>query len=64
MDVRIDIPTPDKLGLRIPSGNETGAKQFWLPGGKLPDGNFEAVIDAGKISSELFQTTPLKWRTL
>jgi hypothetical protein len=58
--VRIDIPSPDKLGLRIPSGNEAGANQFWLPGGKLPDGNLEAVIDAGKISSELFKTTPLK----
>jgi hypothetical protein len=57
--VRIDIATPEELGLRIPSGNEAGANNFWLPGGKLPDGNLEAVIDAGKIPAERFITTPI-----
>lgn len=50
--VRIDIATPGELGLRIPSGNEAGASEFWLPGGKLPEGNFEAIIDAGEISAD------------
>ncbi|MDZ3991659.1 DUF6861 domain-containing protein [Pseudomonas sp. Teo4] len=57
--VRVDIPDPRQLNLRIPSGNEAGANEFWIPGGKLPDGNSEAVIDAGAISAELFRTTPL-----
>lgn len=45
--VRVDIPNPRDQGLRIPSGNETGANDLWIPGGKLPDGNLEAVIDIG-----------------
>ena len=42
---RIDIPQPQKLNLRLPSGNEAGADSLWLPGGKLPTGYNEAVID-------------------
>jgi hypothetical protein len=34
----------------MPSGNETGANDLWIPGGRLPDGNLEAVIDVGDIS--------------
>ena len=43
--VRIDIPKPKKLKLRMPSGNEIGANALWLPGGLLPTGYKEAVID-------------------
>ena len=43
--VRIDIPKPKKLRLRMPSGNEIGANALWLPGGLLPTGYKEAVID-------------------
>ena len=43
--VRIDIPKPKKLRLRMPSGNEIGANVLWLPGGLLPTGYKEAVID-------------------
>ena len=43
--VRIDIPKPKKLKLRMPSGNEIGANVLWLPGGLLPTGYKEAVID-------------------
>lgn len=57
--VRIDIAAPNELGLRIPSGNEAGANEFWLPGGKLPNGNFETIIDASNISADRFITTPL-----
>lgn len=57
--VRVDIPAPKDLNLRIPSGNEAGANEFWLPGGKLPNGNSEAVIDAGATATGIFQTTPL-----
>jgi hypothetical protein len=47
------------LNLRIPSGNEAGANEFWIPGGKLPDGNSEAVIDAAGIAAKMFNTSPL-----
>lgn len=57
--VRVDIPDPKQLNLRIPSGNEAGANEFWIPGGKLPDGNSEAVIDAAGISAKMFSTSPL-----
>lgn len=43
--VRIDIPLPRYLGLRMPCGNEGGANELWLPGGFLPTGYREAVID-------------------
>ena len=43
--VRIDIANPKALNLRMPSGNETGANPRWLPGGKLPTGYSEAVIN-------------------
>jgi hypothetical protein len=57
--VRVDIPDPKQLNLRIPSGNEAGANEFWIPGGKLPDGNSEAVIDAAGIAAKMFNTAPL-----
>lgn len=44
--VRIDIFDPYSLNLRMPTGNEGGANDLWLPGGKLPTGLWEAVIDA------------------
>jgi|SRR5450830_1516042 len=57
--VRIDIPAPKDLNLRIPSGNEAGANELWIPGGKLPTGSSEAVIDAGSIAPTDFSWTPL-----
>ena len=42
---RIDVPKPKDLNLRMPSGNEMGANQHWLPGGHLPTGYREAVIN-------------------
>jgi hypothetical protein len=56
--VRIDIKTPKKLNIRIPSGNETGVNEFWIPGGKLNNGNFEAVLDA--IPREYYSEKILK----
>lgn len=48
--LRIDISNPNQYNLRIPSGNEAGAKNiYWLPGGKLPYGLSEAIIDIQKI---------------
>lgn len=45
-DVEIRNFSPDELsGLRMPSGNEAGANDGWIPGGYLPTGVPEAVID-------------------
>lgn len=43
--VRIDVLSPQSIGLRMPSGNESGANPLWIPGGKLPNGQSEAVVD-------------------
>ncbi|MBM4252044.1 MAG: hypothetical protein FJ146_08745 [Deltaproteobacteria bacterium] len=43
--LRLDIQYPQKIGLRLPSGNEPGANSHWLPGGILPSGSTEAVVD-------------------
>lgn len=51
---RVDFPSPDELNLRVPSGNEAGANKLWIPGGKLPNGASEAVIDAGKLPASRY----------
>lgn len=56
--VRIDIPNPESFGLRMPSGNEAGANQMWLPGGLLPDGSAEAIIDGSGIPPEGYSVKP------
>lgn len=40
------IPNPESLHVRIPSGNESGANEFWIPGGFTSGGEPEAVMDA------------------
>lgn len=42
---RIDVPKPRDLDLRMPSGREAGANDDWMPGGKLPGGGSEAVVN-------------------
>lgn len=42
--VRIDISNPK--GLRMPSGNELGANNKWIPGGFNAAGKAEAIIDS------------------
>lgn len=58
--VRVDIPDPQDLNLRVPSGNEAGANELWIPGGKLPNGNSEAVIDVAGVPASRYETTPLQ----
>lgn len=57
--VRVDIPGPDKYDLRMPSGNEAGANDQWLPGGRLPDGAREAIIDGGRVPHDDYKVTDL-----
>ena len=59
--VRVDIPNPRELNLRIPSGNEAGANDLWIPGGSLPDGSLEAVIDVGDFPSGRFGYTKIRY---
>ncbi|MGK8933014.1 RHS repeat-associated core domain-containing protein [Pluralibacter gergoviae] len=54
--VRIDIPNPS--GLRMPSGNEPGANEFWLPGGKTSGGIPEAVIDQTPVTEAVISKLP------
>jgi hypothetical protein len=53
--VRIDIPKP--TGLRMPSGNETGANGNWIPGGLSSGGVPEATINPAKPGS--YTMTPI-----
>jgi hypothetical protein len=55
--VRIDVSEPENYGLRMPSGNEAGANSQWLPGGFLPDGLPEAVIDGRDIPPDDYTIT-------
>jgi hypothetical protein len=42
--IRIDFKLTDKYKVEMPTGNEWGTNSLWIPGGKLPDGNLEAII--------------------
>lgn len=59
--VRVDIANPRELNLRVPSGNEAGANDQFIPGGFTEGGLPEAVIDAGQISPDRFSTTSLEF---
>lgn len=53
-DVEIRYFSPDELtNLRIPSGNEAGVNDNWIPGGYLPTGIPEAVIDVPESATGL-----------
>jgi len=41
----LEVAQIDSPKVRLPSGNETGASQYWLPGGYTSGGVPEAVID-------------------
>lgn len=57
--VRVDFKADamDDLNVRIPSGNEAGANDQWLPGGLLPSGANEAVLDGAKANASQYTTT-------
>ena len=54
--VRVDIPNP--TGLRMPSGNERGANELWIPGGYTSGGIMEAAIDP--VNSGDYTVLPIK----
>lgn len=55
--VRVDVPNPKEYNLRIPSGNEAAVNGLWIPGGKLPTGHLEAVVDIQRESPGLIKST-------
>jgi hypothetical protein len=59
--VRVDIPNPKGVNVRIPSGNEAGANSQWIPGGKLPGGNHEAVVDLQDAPKGTWKATPINF---
>lgn len=42
--LRIDFKLNKKYRVTMPTGNEFGTNNLWIPGGKLPEGNSEAII--------------------
>jgi len=58
--LRLDVSNPRDFNLRVPSGNEAGANDLWLPAGKLPTGGNEAIIDGGKMSPSDYNIGPVK----
>lgn len=58
--VRFDIKNPQDLNVRIPSGNEFGANEHWIPGGYTDGGTAEAIIDNIPNNIEFLDITFLK----
>ena len=52
---RIDVQNPETLNLRLPNGREGGANVLWEPGGLLPGGSAEAVVN--QIPAGRFKAT-------
>lgn len=60
--VRVDIEDPRSYDLRMPSGNEAGANSQWIPGGRLPGGESEAIIDGGRVPREDYRISDIPGR--
>ncbi len=61
--VRFDVTNFEKLKelhIRVPSGNEGGANELWLPGGYTSSGVPEAVIDQIKKSDTIMTMIGVK----
>ncbi len=59
--VRVDF-TPQSmtdLNMRMPSGSEAGANSQWMPGGYLPSGANEAVIDGASAQPQHYTINPV-----
>lgn len=54
--VRIDFKLSKEVKVEMPSGNEWGANDKWLPGGVLPEGNLEAIIKTEGLKENVHYT--------
>ncbi len=53
--VMVEFKPTELYSPRVPSGKEWGANSEWLPGGKLPKGDLEAVVNTeGMINGRDF----------
>lgn len=59
--IRVDVADPQGFDLRMPSGNEAGANEQWIPGGFLPQGISEAVIDGRNVPRDDIIITDMDW---
>lgn len=57
--VRVDFnaQSMEDLDMHMPSGNEAGANEHWLPGGYLPSGQSEAVVSRIKALPNHYNVT-------
>ena len=49
--VRVNIPGPRELDLRMPSGNEAVANSQWISGGRLQAGQYSTRVVTGGVGS-------------
>ena len=57
----VEFEPTDSYRAHMPSGNEWGANKHWLPGGRLPAGDLEAVVYTdGMISGRDYTVKDLK----
>ncbi len=54
--VRIDFKLSKEVKVEMPSGNEFGANEQWLPGGVLPEGNLEAIVRTEGLKENIHYT--------
>lgn len=62
--LKVEFYPTEKYNAKIPSGNEWGARNvdpLWLPGGKLPNGDYEAVVSMKNLDKGIdYQVYDLK----
>lgn len=57
--IRVDVTDPDAIGLRMATGNEDGANDLWIPGGKTMGGANEAVVNSIDPNQAVISPTSL-----
>ncbi|WP_231643349.1 hypothetical protein [Mycolicibacterium baixiangningiae] len=59
--VIVEFHSTESYHPRMPSGNEWGANRQWLPGGRLPQGDLEAVLHTdGMVKDRDYTVTDMK----
>jgi hypothetical protein len=57
---RVDVLELDELNIRMPSGNEIGANEYFTPGGFTKDGEMEAIINP--IPKDKYEFKPVNYQ--
>ena len=57
------VNNPKKYNISLPSGNEMGANNNWIPGGYTSGGIPEAVVyDLDNTPEEVYFSEPIKFK--